>query len=69
MQKLSRLINYPGLYVCSLTVSGACSMWRLVCLAFFGVFAWAVTWDMYGAQVSAHFHRAVDAVQACTSSL
>ena len=36
-------------------------MSRLICLAFFGAFAWGVTWDMYGAQISGHAHRAIDA--------
>ena len=38
-------------------------MWRLICLAFFGAFAWGVTWDMYGAQISGHAHRAIDALK------
>ena len=44
-----------------------CSMWRIICLGFFGVFAWGVTWDMYGTRIQEHYHRVVDAVQAWLS--
>ena len=39
------------------------SMWRIICLGFFGVFAWGMTWDMYGTRILEHYHRVVDAVQ------
>ncbi|CAK0770026.1 hypothetical protein CVIRNUC_003726 [Coccomyxa viridis] len=44
-------------------LSNIFSMWRLICLAFFGAFAWGVTWDMYGVQISSHVHKAIDALQ------
>ena len=39
-------------------------MWRIICLGFFGVFAWGMTWDMYGTRILEHYHRIVDIVQA-----
>ena len=42
---------------------GLCSMWRLICLTFFGAFAWGVTWDVYGALISSRVRKAFDALQ------
>ena len=39
------------------------SMWRLICLAFFGAFAWGVTWGTYGAQISEHTTKIINAVK------
>ena len=43
-----------------------CSMWRLICLAFFGAFAWGVTWETYGAQISEHTTKIMNAVKVHT---
>ena len=38
-------------------------MWRLICLAFFGVFAWGMTLEMYGPQISEHTTKITNAVK------
>lgn len=38
-------------------------MWRLICLAFFGAFAWGMTWETYGAQISEHTTKIINAVK------
>ena len=57
-------IGRDGMWTSRTKCVWVCSMWRLICLAFFGAFAWGVTWDMYGVQISSHVHKAIDALQA-----
>lgn len=39
------------------------SMWRMVCIAFFGAFAWGAASEVYGAQIIAACKTATKAVQ------
>ena len=51
---------------CFLTCSGCMrvprSMWRLVCIAFFGAFAWGAASEVYGPQIMSACQRALKAV-------
>ncbi len=48
----------------SIVFSGfLCSMWRLICLAFFGAFAWGMAWETYGARISEHTAKFISAVK------
>ena len=58
------VIVVPKACACAL-----CSMWRITCLGFFGVFAWGMTWDLYGTQILAHYYRIIDAAQVVSEPL